>query len=459
MKSVIARMNALLERADDGLRALLLGSTGRKLPVQLLGMLTFVAFAGLMMTRTLTQMEGVSGAARAWGVWVLCLPLAAMLLFALRIAKQNGYGTMLTLGACALCVLSMLARVSFIERSSGDYDIYLAHWIAELAGKSFGEGMKANVGEYNVLYQYILFVITRLGVPSLYAVKAVSFIGDAFLAGAAARLAGRDEKDSMLAFGAVLLLPTVVLNGGMFAQCDSLYAACALWGMAHALGHKPMRAAACFALSLAFKLQSAFILPMVIVLWAHKKLRLREAFVFILTLLAVALPALLGGKGIMDILSIYTGQMGLYKGLNYNAANFFGLMETNGLDVYAYGNFGMALAFGVCALLVIAGVRKGEEMTDGEYVHLALLMVLLIVFFLPRMHERYFYMASSLSVVLAVRRGGRAVIAATAIELAMLATCWELAVSHAAASLLMLLAAAILLSRRNLVCCNERNVL
>ena len=27
-------------------------------------------------------------------------------------------------------------------------------------------------------------------------------------------------------------------------------------------------------------------------------------------------------------------------------------MNTTGLDVYAYGNFGMALAFGVCALLV-----------------------------------------------------------------------------------------------------------
>ena len=49
--------------------------------------------------------------------------------------------------------------------------------------------MRQNIGEYNVLYQYILFVITRLPVPSLYAVKAVSFIGDAFRAGAAATLA------------------------------------------------------------------------------------------------------------------------------------------------------------------------------------------------------------------------------------------------------------------------------
>ena len=81
----------------------------------------------------------------------------------------------------ALCAAAMLARVSFLERSSGDYEIYLADWLQKLAGGSFAEGMRQNIGEYNVLYQYILFVITRLPVPSLYAVKAVSFIGDAFL--------------------------------------------------------------------------------------------------------------------------------------------------------------------------------------------------------------------------------------------------------------------------------------
>ena len=67
--------------------------------------------------------------------------------------------------------------------------------------------MRASIGEYNVLYQYILFAITRLSVPALYAVKAVSFLGDAFLAGAAASLAGEEEQHGALALCAVLLLP------------------------------------------------------------------------------------------------------------------------------------------------------------------------------------------------------------------------------------------------------------
>ncbi|MBR5301534.1 MAG: hypothetical protein IKU38_01705 [Clostridia bacterium] len=433
------KLDSLLERADEGLRKLMLSS---KLPAGLLAALTFAAFYALMMTRTLTQLAGTSVMARAWGVMILCLPLAVMLLFAKRLTKDAG--AMVQLGAFALCALAMLARVSFIERSSGDYDIYLADWIAKLAAGSFSEGMRANVGEYNVLYQYILFVITRLGVPALYAVKAASFLGDAFLAGAVISLAGK--RYALPAFGAALLLPTLVLNGGMFAQCDSLYAACALWGLALALDRKPAGSAACFALSLCFKLQSAFILPVVAVLWAGRRLRVREALIFVLTLLAVMLPAIAGGKSFGDIIGIYTAQTGLYTGLNYNAASFYGLMETNGLDVYAYGNFSMALAFGVCALLVIWGVQHANELEEADYVQLALLMVLLIVFLLPRMHERYFYLATPLSIALAARRGGRHVIAAALIELALLSTYWALAIPLSVASCMMLAAAALVLT-------------
>ena len=85
-------------------------------------------------------------------------------------------------------------------------------------------------------------------------------------------------------------------------------------------------------------------------------------------------------------------------------------------------------------------------MTDGQYLRLTLLMALLVVFFLPRMHERYFYMAGVLSAALAARRGGRAVIAAALIELAMLSTCWTLAITLPMASAMMLAAALLILS-------------
>ena len=82
---------------------------------------------------------------------------------------------------------------------------------------------------------------------------------------------------------------------------------------------------------------------------------------------------------------------------------------------------------------------------DDEYVRLALLMVLLVVFMLPRMHERYFYLATPLSIALAARRPGKAVLAAALIELALLATYWALAINLSLASGMMLAALVLIL--------------
>ena len=432
-------MKTMLDALDERLRGLLARPCGKVARI-LCAALTMLGFALVMTTRTLALGHAAATAA------VLCVPLAVMLIFAMRITKEHEQGVLYALLLCALCAAAMLARVSFLERSSGDYDIYLADWLQKLAGGSFAEGMRQNIGEYNVLYQYILFIITRLSVPSLYAVKAVSFIGDAFLAGAAAALAQKDGKKSMAAFGLALLLPTIVLNGGMFAQCDSLYAACALWGLALALEGKPARAAACFALSLAFKLQAVFILPIVVVLWADRKLSLSDALVFLGTLVLTALPALLGGKSLGALLSIYTAQTGLYTGLTYNAPSFFAMMDTAGLDVYAYGNFGMALAFGACALLVACGVKQAGRLTREGYLRLALLLPLAIVFFLPRMHERYFYLADILSAVLAAKDKKAAPICAL-VALASLGSYWETALPLSFCALMMF--AALILTLRH----------
>ena len=177
-------------------------------------------------------------------------------------------------------------------------------------------------------------------------------------------------------------------------------------------------------------------LPMVIVLWADKKLRLSDALVFMLTLALTALPALLGGKSLHALLSIYTAQTGLYTGLNYGAANFFALLNTNGLDVYAYGNFGMGLAFGVCALLTVSGVRRAGRMNRRMYLRYALLFPLMIVFCLPRMHERYFYLADAMAIA-AAAEDRRMTPAAGLIALASLGSYWETALPLSACAWMM----------------------
>lgn len=447
---------------------------------------TLVVFAALLATRTLGELSGADGLTRMATVAMLCTPLALMLLFAVRTVHAARESGLTLLAACAVCALAMLMRLSFIDHVSSDYEIYLSDWLAKFGALSFSGSMRAGVGEYNVLYQYILFLVSRLSVPSLYAVKAISLLGDALLAGALARLCAEKPADEaaacdsvcpsapgaqkdasgarpnasgLTALCAALLLPSIALNAGMFAQCDSLYAACALWGLALALDGKGGRSAAMFALSLAFKLQAAFLLPIVAVLYAQRRLRLGDALVFIGTLLLTALPAMLGGKPLSAIIGIYTAQTGLYTGLTYNAPTLFGLMNTAGLDVYAYGNFGMALALGACAALVAYGVRDAghaaapDTASAGagvpavackapvDVVRLALVMTLLVVFLLPRMHERYFYLPVALSLAASVR-DRRLVPCAALLELAMLATLWDMGLPLFACSAMVLAAIA-----------------
>lgn len=432
------RLAARADALDERLRALLLSPVGRLCGYGA-AVMTAAAFLLLMMTRTFVQLQGAGMALRLGSVLLLSLPALLSALAAVQIVRTRGGSLLDALLGCALCGAAMLARVSFIERSSGDYDIYLAKWIELLAGQSFAQSMRGAVGEYNVLYQYILYLITRLPVVPLYAVKAVSFMGDAMLAAGMARLCARDGKPSMAAFAAALLLPAAVLNGGMFAQCDSLYAGCAVWALALALEGRHTRSAVCFALSLCFKLQAVFLLPMVVVLWAGRRLRLADAGVFLLTILAVMLPAMLAGKSPAAILQIYTAQTGLYSGLTYSAPSLFGLIHTEGLDVYAYGNFGMALAFGACLALLAYGAAHAQQMDEDDHVRLGFLLVTAIVFLLPRMHDRYFYLADMLAAALACR-DRRYAPAAVMMALASLSTLWLTPIPLWGAALLVLAA-------------------
>ena len=126
-------------------------------------------------------------------------------------------------------------------------------------------------------------------------------------------------------------------------------------------------------------------------------------------------------------------------------------MNTNGLDVYAYGNFGMMLALGaVCALLAHA-MPRAEKMDRTDWVRTSLLMVLLCVFLLPRMHERYFYLADVLAVVLACR-DKRYTASAALIALASVSRLWDMGVALNAASMMMLAAIALVLGQANEAC-------
>ncbi len=384
-----------------------------------------------------------SPAAHAATALLLTVPFLVMLVFFFRAAHSAALTDLLLGGG--ICLAAMLLRLSFIDRQSGDFEYYLESWLKRFSGQSFSASMRMQVGEYHVLYQYILYLVSRLPFAWLYSVKAVSFLGDAFLAGAALRaltLSGRPFRDGRSL--ALLLLPAVALNGGMFAQCDSLYTAALAWGLILILDGRPGGGMACMGAALCLKLQAVFLFPLLPLLYLSGKVRLKDLVPFVLTVLLIQLPAVIGGKNPAELVGIYLNQTGLYTELNYGCPNLWALLISTGLDGYAYGMFGIALAAGSCLLLMSAVLHRENGMTAADWMGMAALMVLLVVFFLPRMHERYTYPAEILTCLYALF-DRRAIPAAAAVSLADLFALWTAAVPLWGCAVLMLFAILLLL--------------
>ena len=78
----------------------------------------------------------------------------------------------------ALCTLLGIAvRVSLRDVVSGDYQAFLLPWYDAISAN----GLSRQVGDYNFLYQFIIWIFTKIQIPSLYAYKICSCILTGFL--------------------------------------------------------------------------------------------------------------------------------------------------------------------------------------------------------------------------------------------------------------------------------------
>jgi Gpi18-like mannosyltransferase len=91
--------------------------------------------------------------------------------------------------------------------------------------------------------------------------------------------------------------------------------------------------------------------------------------------------------------------MGEYSQLTLNAANVYQLTDFGGSP--AVRNIAVLITGELVAGLILYAVISRAAMATTRAVLLATVFVVLVPFFLPAMHERYFYLADVLSVVVA----------------------------------------------------------
>lgn len=341
------------------------------------------------------------------GKAVFPIALLALCALALLLLRREGCGRDAALSMLLPIGLALFLRAFLLPHATLDYQDFLSRWVEHFRQNGGFAALRDPVGNYNVPYLYLLAFLSYLPMPDLYGIKLFSVLFDVLLAWGGARLVKRltdGEKAPLWAFSALLLLPTVVLNGSCWGQCDSVWGALCVLALACALEDKPWRSLILLGLAFAFKLQAIFILPLWLPLWVGGRVKFRHLFAFPAAFFAAILPALLAGKPLADILGVYVGQTADSVGwgtLNYNSPSVFSLFPYGTQFGPAAPKLAIALAFLFMACVLALLLRRRKSLTDAAFVLAGACLSLGVPFFLPYMHERYFFLGGVLLAVLA----------------------------------------------------------
>lgn len=306
--------------------------------------------------------------------------------------------------SAALLALSFSLRAFCLNYETLDYINFLSVWVDFFRQNGGFAALSQPVGNYNIPYLYFLALFSYIPVDDLYLIKLLSIFFDVLLAWAAMCILGKlggSRGQRIGIFFIVLLLPTVILNGALWGQCDSIYVALALMSIYWAMEDRPVLSMLAITLSFGFKLQAVFVMPVLAVLWMQGKFKLRHFFIFPLAYVLLVLPAVLLGRPFLDTITLYFNQAGsIGSGLNYNSPSIFGIFWNVQNEAMA-SKLAIISAFVFMLLVLSVCYVDRKQLTNKAVLAAAVLLAVGIPFLLPHMHDRYFFASDILTVVMA----------------------------------------------------------
>lgn len=297
----------------------------------------------------------------------------------------------------AVAAAGLALRLYFFNEISNDYVQYLSRWLSEMRALDGLKPLTTPIGDYNMPYLYFLFGVSKIGIYDLYQIKILSVFFDFLLAFGALKIVSVYSKSDVVklfAFAITLFVPTIFLNSAYWGQCDVLYTALCIWALYFALKEKGELSIVFFALGFSVKIQSIFILPIIIFLIFAHKINLKQLLYFPLTFFLTLLPAILCGRSLYDTFSIYIDQASSYPELTLNCPTFWAFFHEDTFDVF--GDAALFLAGAVLLVFCIYIYANRAKLNNVLLFDIAFILVILIPFVLPRMHERYFYLAEAM---------------------------------------------------------------
>lgn len=303
---------------------------------------------------------------------------------------------------------ALIMRYALRNVVAGDYKMFFEPWVATL--REAGGGIKGLSAEfeyvdYTTPYLTILsFISICPFLNTLLLMKLVSIFFD-FVAAFAVMAIVYDRTKNMtygiLGYGALLMVPTVLTNGAMWAQCDIIFTSFVLWSLYFMLKDKPAWSMAFYGIAFAFKLQTLFLAPLYVILWMKGKVKLKHFLFLPLMYVIGMIPSLLAGKSFWELISVYffqaNGQVDIYA-LSHKFPNIYQLIGTDSF-LFEYADAGIWVTLGALMILMYCFARKQYEMNACLLLRMGMLLTMTVVFFLPHMHERYAILVDVMAIV------------------------------------------------------------
>lgn len=323
-----------------------------------------------------------------------------------------------------ITVLSVAMRAMFLDLKFPDYTICLEPWTSQLKEYGGFKGLAYEIGNYTPAYMHFLMIFSYFDIEPLYPIKILSIAFDFVLAfGFTGLLAGElGKQQKVLAFFSVLWLPTVIANSGVWGQCDAIYVSFILLAFAAALRefHIPVKLKGktiysfdtgdlvliLLGVAFSFKLQTIFVLPVLVTLYLQKEWKLRSLLWVPIVYCITLIPSFIAGRSLKNMLTIYVGQTGDYAELNLNYSNIYTFWQY--MDMGERFSRLCILFCGMGLVFMVYWFYQKKFVIDGEWICLYLaLSTMFITYLLPHMHERYGYLAEITLLVYAFKNRKR----------------------------------------------------
>ena len=321
------------------------------------------------------------------------------------------------LSLVAIAGVALALRLSVLDRNNLDLIDHFLPWLEKIRTEGFWVAISKPFSQYGYtpFYSYAIGLADALlpaGTDGKAVIKSVSIVFDYIAAGLVfviARLRWPAGWQPLSAFAAMLFAPTVFLNGAYWGQSDIIYTTFLLACLYFLLRKSDLWAMVCFGTALAIKLQAAWLGPFILMMMIRGRIRWWLAIVPPLMYLVLALPALLAGRSLSEVATIYLTQAGTQGALVYSVANlqffphyFFAHLGwwPEGIPLIAKASI---LFTGLLGLLFAWKASRGRLEAEAMLIA-AVVSVLILPQFLPHMHNRYFFAADVLFILLAAWR-------------------------------------------------------